>query len=57
MKLTKEQVLGIIRHTLTFVGGVLVTKGLIEEGMVQEIIGGVISLTGTIWSVVAKNNA
>lgn len=57
MKLTKEQVLGIIRHTLTFVGGVLVTKGLIEEGMVQEIIGGVISLTGTIWSVIAKNNA
>jgi hypothetical protein len=57
MKLTREQVLGIVRHTLTFVGGVLVMKGLIDEAMVQEIIGGVISLTGAIWSVVAKNKA
>jgi hypothetical protein len=57
MKLTREQVLGIVRHTLTFVGGVLVMKGLIDEAMVQEIIGGVISLSGAIWSVVAKNKA
>ena len=55
MKLTKEQVLGIIRHTLTFVGGILIMKGIIDEGPVQEIIGGVITLTGTIWSVVSKS--
>ena len=55
MKLTKEQVLGIIRHTLTFVGGILIMKGIIDEGTVQEIIGGVITLTGTIWSVVYKS--
>jgi len=54
MKLTREQVLGIIRHTLTFVGGILVTKGLIDETAVTEIIGGVVTLTGTIWSVIAK---
>jgi len=24
--MTKEQVMGIIRHTLTFVGGILITK-------------------------------
>lgn len=53
-KLTKEQILGILRHTLTFVGGILVTKGLIDETTVTEIIGGIITLTGTIWSVVAK---
>ena len=50
----KEQVLGIIRHALTFVGGILVTRGLIEEAMVQEIIGGVASLVGLVWSVVSK---
>jgi len=54
MKLTKEQVLGIIRHTLTFVGGILITKGLVDETTVTEIIGGVITLTGAIWSIVAK---
>lgn len=54
-RLTKEQVLGILRHTLTFVGGILVTKGLIDEGTITEIIGGIITLTGTIWSVVTKS--
>ena len=57
MKLTKEQVLGIVRHTLTFVGGVLVTKGLIDDTMATEIIGGVITLVGAIWSVVEKTKA
>lgn len=54
MKLTKEQVLGIVRHTLTFVGGIVVAKGLIDEAIVSEIIGGVLTLTGAIWSIVAK---
>jgi len=57
MKLTKEQVLGIARHTLTFVGGILVMKGLIDESTVQEIIGGLITLGGTVWSVIAKAKA
>jgi hypothetical protein len=54
MKLTKEQVLGIVRHTLTFVGGIVVMKGLVDEAVVTEIIGGVMTLTGTIWSIIDK---
>jgi hypothetical protein len=54
MKLTKEQVLGIIRHTLTFVGGIVVMKGLVDETVVTEIIGGVMTLVGSIWSVINK---
>jgi hypothetical protein len=54
MKLTKEQVLGIIRHALTFVGGVFVMRGLVDETIVTEIVGGVVTLTGAIWSIVAK---
>jgi hypothetical protein len=54
MKLSKERILGIVRHTLTFVGGLLIAKGLIDEATVTEIIGGVIALTGTIWSVIDK---
>jgi len=53
-RLTREQLLGILRHTLTFVGGILIAKGLIDEATATEIIGGVITLTGTIWSVLAK---
>jgi hypothetical protein len=51
----KEQVLGIIRHTLTFVGGLLVMKGIVDEATVTEVVGGVLTLTGTIWSIVVKN--
>lgn len=54
MKLTKEQVLGIIRHTLTFVGGFFIAKGVVDEALATEIIGGVLTLTGAIWSIVAK---
>lgn len=54
MKLTKEQILGIVRHGLTFIGGILIMKGLVDEATSTEIIGGVITLTGTIWSVITK---
>lgn len=57
MKLTKEQILGIVRHSLTFVGGILVMKGIIDETTLTEIIGGVITLTGTIWSIIEKNKS
>lgn len=55
--MNKEQVLGIVRHVLTFIGGILLTKGVIDESALSEVIGGVITLTGTIWSIVEKNKA
>jgi len=57
MKLTKEQILGITRHALTFVGGILVMKGILDETTVTEIVGGVITLTGTIWSIIVKKQS
>jgi hypothetical protein len=57
MKLTKEQLLGILRHSLTFIGGIFITKGLIDETLLFELTGGVITLAGTIWSIVEKNKA
>ena len=54
MKLTREQILGIVRHSLTFIGGIFVMKGLVDETMVTEVVGGIISLIGTIWSIVTK---
>lgn len=57
MKLTQEQILGIVRHTLTFVGGIVVMRGIVDETLVTEIIGGIMTLTGTIWSVINKKTA
>ena len=50
----KEIVFGIIRHTLTFVGGVLVLKGIVDEATLSEITGAIITLVGGIWSVIEK---
>ena len=52
--MNKEKILGIVRHALTFVGGLLVMKGLVDEAVVSEIIGGVLTLAGTVWSVFEK---
>ena len=57
MKLTKEHILVIVRHGLTFIGGILITKGFIDEATATEIVGGIITLTGTIWSIIEKNKA
>jgi len=54
MKLTKEQFVGILRHFLTFGGGILVMKGIVEESLWSEIAGGTIALAGSIWSVFEK---
>ena len=35
----KEKILGLVRHTLTFVGAIYITKGLIDETLVTEIVG------------------
>ena len=50
----KEKLSGLIRHALTFLGGLAVAKGLVEESMIAEVIGGVMTLIGAIWSISVK---
>jgi hypothetical protein len=50
----KDKILGIIRHALTFIGGYIVAKGLINETQFAEIAGAAMTLVGTIWSIVSK---
>jgi hypothetical protein len=52
--MSKEIILGIVRHTLTFAGGILVAKGLLEQGVLAEIIGGVMTVVGGVWSIIDK---
>jgi hypothetical protein len=53
--MSKDQIFGVARHVLTFLGGFLVVRGYIDESLLNEFIGGTIALTGTIWSIVDKN--
>jgi|TARA_R110000772_G_scaffold262761_1_gene381963 hypothetical protein len=52
--MNKEQVLGVLRHSLTFIGGLLVAKGLVDDAMVAELSGALITLIGGAWSVLVK---
>jgi len=54
-KLSKVQVLGIVRHVLTFTGGILVAKGLINDSTMVELVGGIVAVVGMVWSIVSKN--
>ena len=57
MKLTKDQLMGMVRHSLTFIGGILLMKGLVDEALLTEISGGVMTLVGAVWSIIAKKQA
>jgi hypothetical protein len=54
MKLTKEQIMGVVRHGLTFLGGLLVVKGQVSDAQWYEISGAAMSFLAVIWSVMDK---
>ena len=49
-----ESILGVIRHILTFGGGVLVSKGTLDQTMMLEGVGAIITLIGIVWSIRQK---
>ena len=49
-----DQLLGSIRHTLSFAGGTLVTKGLISSDMLMDYVGIIVALFALGWSLVIK---
>lgn len=50
----KEQVLGLVRHALTFVGGCMVANGILTEAISADIVGACMALIGTVWSLIIK---
>jgi len=52
--MSKEQYLSILRHFLTFAGGVLVVQGVLDEAMWAELSGAAMTLVGGIWGVISK---
>lgn len=44
--MNKDLILSLARHILTSVGGVLVTKGVVDSGTVEAVAGGIIALVG-----------
>jgi hypothetical protein len=57
MGLNKEQILSIIRQALTATGAILITAGVMKEGMTTEILGTIMTLISAVWSIVDKTDA
>jgi len=52
-----EMIAGLVRHVLTFGGGYLVAKGLVDEQTMTAGVAGVLSLGALVWSIIQKRKA
>jgi uncharacterized membrane protein len=52
--MTKEKWYSVIRHTLTFAGGILVIKGTIDGNVAEQVIASVMSIFGVLWGIQDK---
>ena len=54
LPLMKSAIIALLRHLLTFIGGTLVAKGLLDTETLQEIIGALITLLSVGWMTIDK---
>ena len=52
----QSAIIALLRHLLTFIGGTLVAKGLLDATTLTELIGAIITLVSTGWMLVSKYN-
>ena len=57
LPLMQSAIIALLRHLLTFIGGTLVAKGLLDATALQEIIGALITLLSVGWMAVEKVKA
>ena len=55
LPIMKAAVIALLRHLLTFIGGTLVAKGIIDTTTLTEIIGSVITLLSVGWMALDKS--
>lgn len=55
--MNKEKIMGIVRHVLTFGGGVAVARGYIDEATMVQVVGAVVTIAGAVWSYIAPEKA
>ena len=53
--ITQDQILAIVRHLLTMVGGVLMMHATVDAATWELISGAVICIAGIAWSIYDKN--
>jgi len=54
LKIMNDKIEGLLRHILTFLGGYLVTSGVIDESILMEVVGAITTIVGFVWSFFSK---
>jgi len=54
LPIMQSAVIALLRHLLTFIGGTLVAKGILDSAALTEIIGAIISILSVGWMAVSK---
>lgn len=57
MKMNSTEVGGVIRAIVSALGGVLVSKGIIDNETAMTIGGAIVPLVVAVWSIVSKRKA
>jgi len=57
LPLMSAAVIALLRHLLTFIGGTLVAKGILDSAAMTEVIGAIISILSVTWMAVSKYKA
>lgn len=52
--MSKESILSVIRHVLTFGGGYFVTSGLAGASEIEAAVGAIVTITGVVWGILNK---
>ncbi len=53
----KDILMGLARHVLTAAGSVLVAKGIVDAGLIEQSVGAVMTLVGLALSVLDKKKS
>jgi len=54
LPIMQSAVIALLRHLLTFIGGTLVAKGILDSAALTEIIGAIISILSVSWMAISK---
>ena len=52
--MNKSKWYSVIRHGLTAVGGILIAIGWVNETLVMEVSGAIITILGVVWGIQDK---
>ena len=55
--MTSDQIGGVVRAILIFAGGWLVTQGWVDNATMQTIVGAVVTVITTLWSLYTNRAA